>query len=73
MAREPGESKQLSFTLAAQQLARADEQGHQVLKPGTVRLEMSGCSPGSRGMALGAPSLVSVELELRVSRAEVQN
>lgn len=73
VALEPGESKQLSFTLAAQQLARADEQGHQVLKPGTVRLEVGGCSPGSRGMALGAPSPVSVELELRVSRADVQN
>lgn len=64
VALEPRESRPLSFTLTAEQLARVNDLGQKELKPGTLRLEVGGCSPGSRGRALGASDPVHALLEV---------
>lgn len=64
VALDPGESKPLSFTLPAERLARANDQGHKVLKPGILHLEVGGCSPGSRGVELGSARPVRANLEV---------
>ncbi len=57
---KPGQSKRLRFTVTAEMMMLFDEDGKQKLEPGKFRLTVGGCSPGSRGIALGAPEPVSV-------------
>jgi beta-glucosidase len=54
----PGESRMLSFTVSAAAMAFIDDQGQPCLEPGQFRLRVGGCSPGPRGVALGAPEPV---------------
>jgi beta-glucosidase len=58
---EPGESRSLDFTLTPEMMSFFDDQGKLTLEPGEFRLEVGGCSPGSRGQALGAPMPQSVQ------------
>ncbi len=52
---EPGESKQLRFTLTPEMMSFYNDDGILTLEPGEFRLEVGGCSPGKRGQDLGAP------------------
>lgn len=51
----PGERRTLAFTLTPAHLALVDEEGASRVEPGLFRLTVGGCSPGARGLALGAP------------------
>jgi beta-glucosidase len=56
---EPGESRRLQFTLTPEMMSFFDEHGELKLEAGAFRLEVGGCSPGKRGLELGAPSPVT--------------
>ncbi len=51
----PGESRTLVFTVTPEMMAFVDDEGRSRLEPGEFRLTVGGCSPGARGVALGAP------------------
>jgi len=53
---EPGESRRLQFTLTPEMMSFFDEHGELKLEAGAFRLEVGGCSPGKRGLELGAPT-----------------
>lgn len=55
----PGERRELVFTIAPEQLALVDEDGASRIEPGQFRVTVGGCSPGARGVALGAPEPVT--------------
>jgi beta-glucosidase len=55
----PGESKTIEFTISPEMMMLFDDDGKQKLEPGQFRLTVGGCSPGARGVALGAPQPVS--------------
>jgi beta-glucosidase len=50
-----GESKTIAYTITPETMQFVDENGEQKLEPGLFRVTAGGCSPGSRGIALGAP------------------
>jgi len=52
---QPGESQKLVFTLTAEAMMLVDEDGARRLEPGEFQITVGGCSPGARGLALGAP------------------
>ncbi len=54
-----GESARLEITLTPDMLMLVDEEGKPRLEPGEFRVTVGGCSPGARGVALGAPEPVS--------------
>ncbi len=54
-----GRSKVVKFTLPPEALTFVDEAGEQKLEPGQFRLTVGSCSPGKRGVALGAPEPLS--------------
>jgi beta-glucosidase len=56
---QPGESRTLPFTLTPEMMSFFDEQGELQLEAGAFRLEVGGCSPGKRGLELGAPTPVT--------------
>ena len=62
---EPGESKQVGFTVNEQMLQIVNEEGKFILEPGVFRLCIGGSSPGNRSLELGAPE--PVEILLRVN------
>lgn len=55
VALEPGESRTVAFTLTPEQMSLVDEDGKLRLEPGEFRVTVGGCSPGERGLELGAP------------------
>lgn len=64
VALAPGESRELTFAITPELLTLVDEDGGSRLEPGDFRLTVGGCSPGARGMALGAPEPVSAVFTL---------
>jgi beta-glucosidase len=56
---QPGESRTLQFTLTPEMMSFYDEDGQLTLEAGQFSLEVGGCSPGARGLELGAPSPVT--------------
>jgi beta-glucosidase len=54
-----GESRSLEFTVRPEMLALVDEEGRNRIEPGQFRIAVGGCSPGARGIALGAPEPVA--------------
>ena len=50
-----GESKTLNFTITPEMMSFFNDEGKLALEPGEFRLEIGGCSPGKRGLDLGAP------------------
>lgn len=56
---QPGESRTLQFTLTPEMMSFFDEHGKLKLEAGAFRLEVGGCSPGKRGLELGAPTPVT--------------
>jgi beta-glucosidase len=60
----PGERRSLEFTIRPEMLALVDEEGQSRLEPGQFRITVGGCSPGARGIALGAPEAVAAMFTL---------
>jgi beta-glucosidase len=56
---QPGESRTLQCTLTPEMMSFFDEDGNLRLEAGAFRLEVGGCSPGQRGLELGAPTPVA--------------
>jgi beta-glucosidase len=56
---KPGEHRLLQFTITPEMLALVDEDGQARLESGQFRISVGGCSPGARGIALGAPELMT--------------
>ena len=52
---QPGESRTVQFTLTPEMMSFFDEQGKLKLEAGAFCLQVGGCSPGRRGLELGAP------------------
>ena len=61
---EAGESQDIRFTVTPGMMSFYDEDGKLTLEKGDFRLELGGCSPGSRGKILGAPDSVKAEFTL---------
>ena len=62
---QPGESKQVDFTLSPDMFYLVDLDGRSKLEPGAFRLTAGGCSPSARGLALGAPQPLMAEFTVR--------
>lgn len=58
-ALDAGEKRVLSFKVGAEALMFINDDGQAVLEAGEFRLTVGGCSPGKRGLELGAPEPVS--------------
>jgi beta-glucosidase len=54
-----GECRELSFTIDAEAMMFINDDGEAVLEPGSFKLVVGSCSPGQRGLELGAPKPVS--------------
>jgi beta-glucosidase len=61
---KPGQVKTIHFNVKSEMLMLVDENGRQKLEPGKYQLTAGGCSPGARGVALGAPQPVSKEFKI---------
>jgi len=61
---KPGQIKTIHFNVTPEMLMLVDEYGRQKLEPGIFQLTAGGCSPGVRGVALGAPQPVSEEFTI---------
>jgi beta-glucosidase len=59
-----GQSKTIHFNITPEMLMLFDEDGQQRLESGKFRLIAGGCSPGARGLVLGAPQPVSAEFQI---------
>lgn len=64
VALEAGESREVTFTLGAETMHFFDDEGQSVLEPGQFRLVVGGCSPGQRGVDLGAPVPQTAEFQV---------
>ena len=62
---EPGESRQVSFTITPDMLEMINDEGESVLESGEFRITVGGSSPGSRSLSLGAPQPVEIILSLK--------
>jgi beta-glucosidase len=60
-----GESRSIKFTLTPEMMSFYDDDGKPALEPGEFRLEVGGCSPGTRGQDLGAPKPVTAVFEVK--------
>ncbi len=56
---QPGGSRTLHFTLTPEMMSFFDEDGELCLEAGAFCLGVGGCSPGKRGLELGAPTPVA--------------
>lgn len=61
---QPGESRRLHFTLTPESMSFYNEQGDLTLEAGEFRVQVGGCSPGKRGLELGAPEPVTAEFRV---------
>jgi beta-glucosidase len=60
-----GESHTLKFTLTPEMMSFYNDDGKLTLEPGEFRLEVGGCSPGTRGQDWGAPKPVTAVFEVK--------
>ncbi len=56
---QPGERRDIGFTITPEMMMLVDDAGEMKLEPGAFRVMVGGCSPGARGVALGAPAPAS--------------
>jgi beta-glucosidase len=61
---EPGQTKTVAFELRAEDIALVNEQGQRIIEPGEFKITVGGCSPGTRGKALGASSAIEIQFEV---------
>ena len=62
---KPGQIKNIRFNLTAEMIMLVDEDGRLKLEPGKYLLTAGGCSPGARGVALGAAQPISKEFKIQ--------
>lgn len=60
-----GEKRKVEFLITPEMMSFYDDAGRMTLESGEFCLEIGGCSPGTRGQDLGAPSPLSVHFELK--------
>jgi beta-glucosidase len=63
----PGEQRTLEFTVTPAMMELVDDNGASVLEPGRFRITVGGCSPGARGLALGAPQPATAEFSVALA------
>jgi beta-glucosidase len=61
---QPGKSQTVKLAVTPEMLMLYDEDGLQKLETGKFRLTAGGCSPGARGLALGAPEAAICEFHI---------
>jgi len=61
---KPGQMKIVKLAVSPEMLMQFNENGEQIFEPGKFRITAGSCSPGVRGVALGAPQPVSVEFHI---------
>jgi beta-glucosidase len=61
---DSGDSKQVSFELAARDLAIVDDRGQRVLEPGRFRLSVGGSQPDERSRELTGRAPLSIDIEV---------
>jgi beta-glucosidase len=61
---QAGKSKTLRFVLSPESMMFVDEDGKLILEPGQFRLTVGSCSPGERGLTLGAPAPQTANFDL---------
>ncbi len=54
----PNQQSQITFTITPEMMSLVDESGDSRLEPGQFKVTVGGCSPGMRGIYLGAPQPV---------------
>jgi beta-glucosidase len=64
---QPGESRDVAFTITPEMMMLVDEAGQLQLEPGAFRLTIGSCSPGERGQELGAPEAVTAEFVVNIN------
>ena len=60
-----GESKTLNFSITPEMMSFFNDEGKLTLEPGEFRLEVGGCSPGKRGLELGAPAPLKTRFRMK--------
>ena len=60
-----GQSKTIEFTITPEIMALINNSGESVLENGEFKVTIGGCSPGNRGIALGAPEPVQATFTLQ--------
>ncbi len=65
---QPGESRELTFTLTAKDLSLIDEAGKRVLEPGTFRISLGGSQPDARSVRLTGQQPLSLQVEVAGER-----
>lgn len=56
---DPGETGNINFMITPEMMTLVDNEGESRLEPGEFILTVGGCSPGKRGIQLGAPEPVT--------------
>jgi len=64
VALRPGESAPVRFRIDPEMMTVVDEDGARRFEPGAFRVTVGGCSPGARGIDLGAAQPVSAEFSM---------
>lgn len=60
----PYESTTITFTITPEMLAVIDDEGTMIFEPGNFKIWVGGCSPGDRGIELGASELKELNVSL---------
>jgi beta-glucosidase len=58
------QSKVVEFILEPESMMLVDDEGKSVLEPGAFKVTVGGCSPGKRGLTLGAPTPQEAEFQV---------
>ena len=64
VALAPGERREVTFAVTPNMMMLVDDEGRARLEPGLFRLIAGGCSPGTRGLALGAAESLTAVIEV---------
>ena len=61
---QAGEERTLELTIGPEMMQIVTDDGSLKYRPGMIKFTVGGCSPGERGLALGAPKPVTAEFEI---------
>lgn len=62
---KPGETIELEFTIEPEMMMLYDDEGKTRLEPGEFQITIGGCSPGQRGLQLGASQPVTASFSVQ--------
>jgi len=65
---EPGQTRKIDFTVTPGMMMLVDDSGESKLEPGEFLLTAGGCSPGKRGIELGASELVTLNFSVKATQ-----